>query len=199
ENTIFVFTSDNGPAVSGHGGVDSDYFNSAAGLRGYKGSVYDGGIKVPTVVRWKGKVKAGSKSDYVSGFEDWLPTLLHLTGVQSKAPTDIDGINLAPVLLGKKLPERPFLYREFPAPGYGGQQSLRIGHWKAVRQNLNRRDKSEPNLHIELYNLKKDPAESKDVSAQNPKIVAKMERIMMEQRVPSEDFRFPALDKLTIR
>ncbi|MBA4147234.1 MAG: arylsulfatase [Verrucomicrobia bacterium] len=197
EETIFVFTSDNGPAVDGSGGVDSGFFNSNAGMRGYKGSVYEGGIRVPTIVRWKGRIKAGTESDRVTGFEDWMPTLLNLSGAKSKAPREIDGISFAPVLLGKKQSERPFLYREFPAPNYGGQQSVRVGDWKAVRQNLNRRDKAAPNLHIELYNLKNDPAETTDVSAKNQKIVARMDKLMREQHTPSEDFRFPALDALS--
>lgn len=197
EETIFVFTSDNGPSVDGYGGVDSVFFNSNAGMRGYKGSVYEGGIRVPTIVRWKGKVKAGSESDRISGFEDWMPTLMELVGAKGKKVKSIDGISLSPTLLGKKQSERPFLYREFPAANYGGQQSLRVGHWKAVRQQLASRPNSEPNLHIELYNLKDDPAETQDISAKYPKIVRKMEKMMREQHTPSADFTFPALDMLT--
>lgn len=194
EETIFVFTSDNGPSVDGYGGVDSVFFNSNAGMRGYKGSVYEGGVRVPTIVRWKGKVKASAESSRVTGFEDWMPTLLELCGANRKGSKGIDGISFAPTLLGKSQSERPYLYREFPAPGYGGQQSVRVGDWKAVRQQLNAREKSAPNLHIELYNLKTDPTETKDVSAQNAGMVAKMEKLMKEQHTPSPNFRFPALD-----
>ncbi|MEO6181663.1 MAG: arylsulfatase [Verrucomicrobiota bacterium] len=193
ENTIFVFTSDNGPAPQDLGGVDPRFFNSNGPLRDGKGSVYEGGIRVPLVVRWKGKIKAGSTSEHVTGFEDWLPTLLELAQEKTKV-ADIDGISFARVLLGGKLPERPFLYREFPANG--GQQSVRVGNWKAVRKNLKPKDKSTPDLRVELYDLGNDIAESNDVSAQHPEIVVKVEKLMTEQHVASKDFPFPALDKM---
>jgi arylsulfatase A len=199
ERTIFVFSSDNGPAYS-YGGTDDAFFNSAGGLRGRKGSLYEGGIRVPTVVRWKGHVAPGTSSDFVSGLEDWLPTLLNLAGAGDSVPRDIDGIDLSPTLLGKSQLPRPFLYREFPA--YGGQQSVRIGDWKGIRQNLlpagggkaKAKAAREPNMHIELYNLKADPHEEKDVSAEHPEIVAQIAKLMKEQHVPSAEFPFPALD-----
>lgn len=194
EKTIVVFTSDNGPLFDNHGGTDADFFDSAAGWRGRKGSVYEGGVRVPTIVRWRGKIAAGSQSDHVTGFEDWMPTLLELVGAKPAAPEKIDGISFAPVLFGKKLPAREFLYREFPA--YGGQQSLRMGDWKAVRQNLaGTRQKPAGSGKIELYNLKDDPKESRDVAASNPEIVAKMQAIMRREHVQSHIFPFPALDK----
>jgi arylsulfatase A len=195
ENTIFVFTSDNGPTFDRHGGSDSFFFESAGPLRGFKGSLYEGGIRVPTIVAWKGRVAPGTVSDYVSGFEDWMPTLLELIGAPDLAPGGIDGISVAPVLLGKEQPARPFLYREFPASG--GQQSIRVGDWKAVRQNLMPRGKeARPNLHLELYNLKEDIGETTDVSAKHPELVAKLDQLMKEQRTRSELFPIPALDRL---
>jgi arylsulfatase A len=195
ENTIFVFSSDNGPTFDRHGGSDSFFFESAGPLRGFKGSLYEGGIRVPTIVAWKGRVPRGAASDYVSGFEDWMPTLLELVGARNLVPAGIDGISLAPVLLGKAREPRPFLYREFT--GYGGQQSIRVGDWKAVRQNLLPRGKqARPNLQIELYNLKEDIAEQHDLSAKFPEIVARLERLMKEQRTPSALFPIPALDSL---
>jgi arylsulfatase len=102
-------------------------------------------------------------------------------------------ISLAPTLLGKKQDPRPFLYREFPA--YGGQQSIRVGDWKAVRQNLNPREKgAQPKMQIELYDLAKDPAETADVSAKHPEVVRRLKTLMREQHTPSKDFPFPALD-----
>lgn len=193
--TIFVFTSDNGPLHGHHeglAGTDATFFNSHGGLREGKGSLYEGGIRVPCVVRWKGRIKPGSASDRVTGFEDWMPTLLELVG--GAMPKGIDGISFAGTLLGKEQPERPFLYREFPA--YGGQQSVRVGDWKVVRQNLLPGKKKAPVVSkTELYDLKTDLAESTDVSAQHPDVVAKAEAIMREQHVPSADFPFPALDK----
>ena len=186
DNTIVVFSSDNG-ATHLHDEVDVDFFHSVGELRGLKGSLYEGGVRVPTIVRWPGKVAAGSESDYVSGFEDWMPTLLDLTGHAAAIPKDIDGISLAPVLLGQSVPPRPFLYREFA--GYGGQQSVRSGNWKAIRQNL-RKGK----IKTELYDLSNDPSEQHNVAAEHPDLVAKLESLMVQQHTKSETFPIPALD-----
>lgn len=86
-------------------------------------------------MRWKGRITPGSTSDRVTGFEDWLPTLLELVGAKDSTPAGIDGISFAPTLLGKNQPPRPFLYRE--SPGYGGQQCVRVGDWKLIRTRLN--------------------------------------------------------------
>lgn len=194
EQTIFVFTSDNGPLYDKLGGTDCEFFESAGSFKGRKGSLYEGGVRVPLVVRWKGHIRAGTASDRVTGFEDWLPTLLELAGAKN-IPADIDGISFAPTLLGKSQPARPFLYREFP--GYGGQQSLRVGNWKAVRVKLAPANKSgQPQLKTELYDLAADPQESKDVAAQHPDIVQSMDRLMRQQHVPSKEYPLPALDAL---
>jgi len=196
DDTIFVFTSDNGPLNGTHqglAGTDAVFFNSAGGLCDGKGTVYEGGIRVPTIVRWKGHVPPGSTSDLVSGFEDWIPTLLELTGAKDAVPRDIDGISLVPTLLGEPQNERPFLYREFPS--YGGQQMVRMGDWKGVRQKLiSKKGTGQPSLVIELYNLKDDIAETTNVAAQHPDIVSKIEQIMREQHVNSAEFPFAALD-----
>ncbi len=193
EQTMFIFSSDNGPAYDGTGGTDSDFFNSTAGLRGRKGSLYEGGIRVPAIVRWKGHIRAGTISDRVSGFEDWLPTIQELIGKQQARSNGVDGVSFAPTLLGQQQPPRPFLYREFPA--YGGQQSVRIGNWKGVRQNLlPRNNLAQPQMYIELYDLGENSSETHDVSAMHPDIVARIEKIMREQHKPSAEFPFPALD-----
>jgi arylsulfatase A-like enzyme len=192
EQTIFVFSSDNGPLDNRYAGTDSEFFDSTPGLRGYKGSLYEGGFRVPGIVRWQGRIAAGQVSERVTGFEDWLPTLLELIGDAKSIPRDLDGISFAPTLLGKQQEPRPFLYREFPS--YGGQQAVRVGDWKGVRQNLVPRGQAKPNLHTELYHLGNDPKESKDVSAQHPDVVAKIEKIFREQHVPSAVFPIPALD-----
>ena len=193
EHTIFVFTSDNGPLYDRLGGTDTDFFHSAAGFRGRKGSLYEGGVRVPCVVRWKGKVAPGTTSDRVTGFEDWLPTLLELAGARDATPAGLDGISFAPTLLGRTQEPRPFLYREFP--GYGGQQSVRVGDWKAVRQRLNPGPKAKggPGA-VELYDLSKDPGETTDVAAQHPDVVARLSAIMKEQHVKSDVFPIRALD-----
>jgi arylsulfatase len=192
ENTIFVFTSDNGPLYNELGGTDTEYFDSAAGFRGRKGSFYEGGFREPCLVRWKGKVAPGTTSDRVTGFEDWLPTLLELISAKNQTPAGTDGISFAPTLRGKKQKPRPFLYRE--SPGYGGQQCVRVGDWKLVRQNLNAKPQTPKQPITELYDLAKDPFETTDVAAQHPDIVTKLSTIAREQRVPAKLWPIPALD-----
>ncbi|HEV7226524.1 MAG TPA: arylsulfatase [Pirellulales bacterium] len=194
ERTIFVFASDNGPLYDQLGGTDSEFFNSAGGLRGRKGSFYEGGFRVPGIVRWTGKIAAGAESDRVCGFEDWLPTLLDLVGAGDVVPAGIDGISFAPTLLGKPQPPRPFLYRE--SPGYGGQQAVREGDWKAIRTNLQPARKAtqqQPGL-VELYDLARDRAETKNVAADHPEIVRRLTALMESQHVKSALFPLRALD-----
>jgi arylsulfatase A-like enzyme len=194
ERTIVVFTSDNGPLYDRLGGTDAEFFHSAGGLRGRKGSYYEGGFREPCLVRWKGHVERGSTSDRITGFEDWLPTLLELLGAKEQAPADIDGISFAPTLLGKKQEPRAFLYRE--SPGYGGQQCVRARDWKALRRNLNPGPKAkskEPGA-IELYNLAADPGETTDVAGKNPEVVKRLRAILEEQHVRSDLFPLRALD-----
>jgi len=186
ENTIVIFSSDNGTTHLGLE-VDYEFFESVGELRGLKGSLYEGGVRVPTIVRWPGRVEAGSMNDRVSGFEDWMPTILDLIGPSQQRPDTIDGISLAPTLLGKKQPARPFLYREFS--GYGGQQSIRVGRWKAIRQNMGR-----GNLAIELYDMAADVSEANDVAAEHPEIVAKLKKLMHEQHARSELYPLPMVD-----
>lgn len=194
DQTIFVFASDNGPLYDRLGGTDTDFFESAGAFRGRKGSLYEGGVREPCIVRWKGRVTAGGESDRVTGFEDWLPTLLDLIGAKPATPDRLDGLSFAPTMLGAKQPERPFLYREFPA--YGGQQSVRVGNWKAVRQQLVAKGKAaQMELQTELYDLSKDPGEGTDVAAQHPDVLAKLEDLMKRQHAPSREFPLPALDR----
>jgi len=183
ENTIFIFTSDNGPAYNGAGGTDTEFFNSTAGFRGRKGFYYEGGLRVPCLVRWKGKIAAGTTSDRVTGFEDWLPTLLELTSAGGATPNGADGISFAPTLLGRKQPERPFLYRETLA--HGGQQGVRMGDWKLLRKNLNNGPQDPQPPVTELYHLAKDPRETTNVVMQHPDVVKKLDRVSREQHSDS--------------
>jgi arylsulfatase A len=194
ERTIIVFTSDNGPLYDQLGGTDTDFFNSAAGLRGRKGSFYEGGFREPCLVRWKGRIAAGSATDRVTGFEDWLPTLLELIGAKEKTPSELDGLSFAPTLLGQKQEPRSFLYRE--SPGYGGQQCVRAGNWKALRRNLNPGPKSKDQKpgEIELFDLATDPAETTNVADKNPEIVARLRTVMEKQHSKSDLFPMRALD-----
>ena len=197
ENTIFIFTSDNGPLHGRHeglAGTDSIFFNSSGGLRDGKGTLYEGGIRVPGIVRWKGRIAPGKTSDRVTGLEDWLPTLLELTGAKAAAPKGIDGISLAATLRGEPQQARPFLYREFP--GYGGQQMVLAGEWKAVRQKLKPAGKNaKPALEWELYNLARDPHEEKNVAQENPEVVARLAGLARAEHTPSAEFPLPALDE----
>ena len=185
DNTLVVFSSDNGATYLDE--VDFAFFKSVGELRGLKGSLYEGGVRVPTIVRWPGHVAAGTENDRVSGFEDWLPTLLDATGATELIPADIDGISMLPTLLGELQPDRPYLYREFPA--YGGQQSIRVGDWKAVRQNI-----SKGNLQIELYNIAQDISERNDVASDHPDLVKKLAAMMESARTPSEEFPLVGID-----
>lgn len=187
DNTLVVFSSDNGTTHLDKE-VDYTFFKSVGELRGLKGSLYEGGVRVPTVVRWPGRVKAGSQSDYVSGFEDWMPTILNAVEAKTKAPANTDGVSILPTLLGKQQPERPFLYREFA--GYGGQQTIRVGDWKAVRQNLNK----SKTIKTQLYNIAEDIGEQNDVAADHPDVLQKLERMMAEQHVKSNLFPLRAID-----
>ena len=199
DRTIIVFTSDNGPLYDRHGGTDADFFNSAAGLRGRKGSYYEGGFRAPCLVRWPGRIAAGSVSDRVTGFEDWLPTLLDLVGRPEATPGDIDGLSFAPTLLGQAQPARAFLYRE--SPSYGGQQCLRAGDWKVLRRNLNPNPKAKDQqpTPIELYNLAADPAETTNVAHLHPAIVDRLTALMDQQHRRSEVFPIRTLDAAASR
>lgn len=191
DNTLVLFSSDNGPTYNRLGGSDSDFFESAGVFRGFKGSLYEGGIRIPLVARWPGKIKPGTQSNHISAFWDLLPTFCDVAGVES--PKDIDGISLLPALLGDaKQPAHDYLYWEFAA--YGGQQAVRRGKWKAIRQKMLAKKNKMP-LEIELYNLDKDPGESTNLASEHPELVSQFAKIMKEGRTPSEIFKFRTLDK----
>ncbi|MES2596149.1 MAG: arylsulfatase [Verrucomicrobiota bacterium] len=198
ENTIFIFISDNGPLTGTHAklaGTDCDFFNSNQGLRDGKGTLFEGGIRSPGIVKWKGKIKAGSVSDRVSGFEDWLPTLVEVAGARDKAPTNIDGISLAPTLIGEKQPAREFLYREFA--GYGGQLCVRKGKWKLIKTGLTGKNVKMATARPAtlLYDLSKDEKETTNIAAEHREIVAELEAIVTAQHARSTDFPIAGLDK----
>ena len=186
DNTLVIFSSDNGTTHLDEE-VDYKFFKSVGELRGLKGSLYEGGVRVPTLVRWPGRVEKGSERDFVSGFEDWLPTLLDVVGASATVPESVDGISLLPTLLGKPQVERDYLYREFPS--YGGQQTIRVGNWKAVRQNM-----FKGNLEVELYNLANDVSESRNIASEHPDVVAKLTEMMSTVRSASTEFPLVPID-----
>ncbi len=176
ENTLVIFTSDNGPTFNG--GSDSAFFESAKPLRGLKGSVYEGGIRVPYIARWPGRIKAAATNNHISAFWDFLPTCCELIG--QNTPQDIDGISMLPTLLGrdKQQNKHEYLYWELR-----GQQAIRMGKWKALRLK--------PGRKIQLYDLENDIAESRDLADEHPEIVTKMAEIFRTGRTESEVFPLP--------
>jgi len=175
ENTIVLFSSDNGPHLEG--GADPDYFNSNGPLKGYKRDLYEGGIRVPMLARWPGKIKAGSVSEHISAFWDLMPTFCGIADAQS--PKEIDGISFLPTLLGKShsQEEHEFLYWEFHERR-STTQAVRMGKWKGVRPD--------PGQPIELYDLENDIGESQDLSDDHQEIVQKMEAYLATVRTESD-------------
>ena len=183
DNTLIIFTSDNGPTYNG--GTDSPWFDSAKPFRSEngrgKGYTYEGGIRVPMIAAWPGRIQPASESDHISAFWDVLPTLCEVADIT--APGDTDGISFLPALLGNEQAEHPFLYWEFPS--YKGQQAVRMGQWKGLRRNI-----FQGNMDIELFDLSGDDHEQTNVADAHPEIVAKIEAIMATEHVPATIDRF---------
>jgi arylsulfatase A-like enzyme len=175
ENTLVFFSSDNGPHKEG--GADPEFFHSSGPLQGYKRSLHDGGIRVPGIARWPGKVKAGTESDLAWAFWDFLPTAAELAGVEACKP--IDGLSIVPALLGRGGQSRhDFMYWEFHEGG-ASKQAVRMGDWKAVRVW---------NESLGLFDLRNDIAEANDLAAENPQVVEKIEGYLNTARTDSPDW-----------
>jgi len=174
KDTLVFFASDNGPHREG--GANPEFFHSSGPWRGIKRDLYEGGIRVPLVARWPGRIKAGVVTDHVSAFWDFLPTLAELAGAEPPAGTD--GVSLLPTLLGQpeKQREHEFLYWEFHEGG--SKQAVRMGPWKAVRLS--------PTGKLELYDLQTDPGETNNVADSHPEVVAKIEKYLTTARTESE-------------
>jgi arylsulfatase A len=174
-NTLVMFSSDNGPASGG--GLDPKFFQSSGGLRGLKGQVYEGGIRVPFVAWWPGKINKGTVTDHISAQYDLKATLADITG-QEKGYTD--GISFYPVLLGNddRQKKHEYLYWEFP--GQGGQYAVRMDKWKGVHRSPVRGGPA----RWEIYNLDEDWAEVNDLAENHPELVKKFDGIV-NQRTPS--------------
>lgn len=178
DNTIVFFTSDNGPHAEG--GNDPTFFDSNGPLRGIKRDLYEGGIRVPLIVRWPGQIAPGSVSHLPSAFWDFLPTAADLAGAEP--PAGIDGISYLPELLGRRQPKHDYLYWEF-APR-GGKQAVRMGNWKGVRLNV----QENPDGPIELYDLDTDLGEQHNIAGDHPNVVAQIEDIMKQAHTDSDLF-----------
>lgn len=182
ENTLVVFTSDNGPHLEG--GADPDYFDSNGIFRGYKRDLYEGGIRVPMIARWPGKIDAGSKSDHISAFWDVMPTLADITGT-ALSSDGIDGISFAPTLLGTgPQQQHHYLYWEFHERN--GRRAVRQGDWKLVEYNVGIPEETT----TELFNLQQDPSETIDLAAEQPSIFQSLKELMLKARTPSAVFQF---------
>jgi arylsulfatase A-like enzyme len=180
ENTLIIFSSDNGPHVEGGG--DPDFFDSNGILRGYKRDLYEGGIRVPMIARWKGTIAPDQVTGHVSAFWDMMPTFAEL--IKIKIDKKIDGLSYLPTLMGnrKQQKQHNHLYWEFHE--LGGRMAVRKGTWKLVRYDVTKDPPGEP----ELYNLKDDPSEKNNVAKKYPGKVDELKKIMRSERVPSEVF-----------
>ncbi len=201
-NTLVVFTSDNGPVK-----VMSDHFDSNGPFRGYKLDLYEGGIREPMVVRWPGHIRPGTESNRVTAAWDILPTLCELTG--AAAPKPIDGLSFVATLLSQKeTRQHDYLYWEYFETNYNwknpdnklprvylDKQAVRMGDWKAVRTDLF----TKPDAPLELYNLKTDVGETTNVAAQHPDLIKKMTDLFRTARTEGEVFKANANQLLISR
>ena len=183
ENTLIIFTSDNGPTYNG--GTDSPWFNSGGMFKSEygwgKGFTHEGGLRVPMIASWPAQIEYNQTTDHISAFWDVLSTVCELTN--QPVPKETDGISFLSTLLGKEQRAHDYLYWEFPS--YGGQQAVRLGNWKGIRKDI-----FNGNNEIELYNLKIDLKEENDLSDYFPKVVTEIETIMKKEHTTSENERF---------
>jgi uncharacterized sulfatase len=177
ENTVVMFTSDNGH--HDEGGHDTERFDPNGPLRGMKRDLYEGGIRVPMIVRWPGTTPADKVTDHISYFGDLMATAAELA--ESKAPENIDSISFVPTLRGQadRQQAHDYLYWEFYEQG--GKQAVRFGNWKAIRMPMR-------TGRTQLYDLSRDLGESTDVAAPNKSIVEEAERMMSAAHAPNPNW-----------
>ncbi len=183
DNTIVFFTSDNGTTML-KDQVDYEFFNSVGPLRGLKGELYEGGIRVPLVARWPGRIQPGSVSELPAAQYDMMATLGDLTG--ATPPADTDGLSILPTLLGNSDEQEKHEFLIWDFAGYGGQLAVRMGKWKGIKTGLQKN----PGAPLELYNLETDTGEENNVVGDHPEIAARIEKIMLEERTVPEYERF---------
>lgn len=184
DNTIIMFTSDNGPTYNG--GTDSPWFESGGPFiseYGWgKGFVNEGGIRVPMIASWPGHIQPGSSTDHISAFWDVMPTVCDIAGMPK--PTQTDGISFLPELLGEKQAQHEYLYWEYPE--YGGQFAVRIGNYKAICKNVKKKN----NTQFELYDLENDPREQNNIAGEHPEILEKVNQILKDEHIESWNNRW---------
>ena len=178
KRTLVVFTSDNGP--HNEAGHDTSRFKPSGSLRGMKRALYEGGIRVPTIAWWPDTISAGTTTDHVSYFGDWISTAAELANVDS--PSGTDSISFVPTLIGENYRQKKhdYLYWEFYEQG--SRQAVRFGDWKAIRQPMF-------DGVVELYNLRVDVAEQNDLAREHPELVTKAVRFMEQAHVPHPNWK----------
>ena len=185
ENTIVMFTSDNGPHKEG--GHRPEVFDSNGPLKGLKRDLTEGGIRVPFMARWPGKIKPGTTTEHLAGFWDFLPTCCDLIGAE--VPAGLDGISYLPALLGKERDQKKheYLYWEFFERG--GKRAVRFGKWKAIQVNVHK----DANGPIQLFDLDKDLGETTDLAAKFPEVLDRAKKYFADAHSPSEIWAFKSL------
>ena len=184
EDTLVIFSSDNGTTYTG--GVEADFFRSTGPLRGLKGSLFEGGIRVPLIARWPNRIAAGSSTDHACAFCDVLPTVAEMLDIELPASLRLDGQSFLPTLTGQTTQKKhEYLYWEYRAAG--ASQAVRMARWKAIRLGL----KKNPDAPIQLYDLENDIGETTDVATRFPEIAAQAREIMRTARTDSAQFPFP--------
>ncbi len=188
DNTLVLFTSDNGPHFAA-GGHDHEFFDSNGELQGGKRDLYEGGVRVPLLVYWEGKVPQGVTTEHIAGFQDLMPTFAEVAGIE--VPEQTDGLSFLPLLLGTEQEKHQALSWEIqlsgwfqPLPDGGFRQSARMGKWKAVRYGVN--------SETELYDLflDKDISESNNLANRHPEIVEKMNNLFETSRSEAPGFPY---------
>jgi arylsulfatase A-like enzyme len=179
-NTLVIFSSDNGPTPAG--GADPDFFDGNGPLRGIKRDLYEGGIRIPMIAWWPGKIHPGSVTDHVSAHWDVFPSLAQLSGAPASTWAHSDGISFLPTLFAR--PERQqqhdYLYWEFYEQG--GKQAIRQGKWKGVRTGLRRN----PDARLQLFDLDADVGEQHDLASSFPEVAGQLLRLMHDARTESD-------------
>lgn len=186
ENTLVIFTSDNGPHEEA--GFAPEFFDSTAGLRGIKRDFYEGGIRVPMIAKWPARIKPGSVTEHPSAFWDYLPTFADITGQPEPAHTD--GVSFLPTLVGndREQNKHEYLYWEFARgkDNQNGRQAVRMGDWKGVRYGV----EGDGEGPLEVYNLKADPSESHDLADSRPDIARQLNEHIKNAHVKSMLYPF---------
>lgn len=173
-DTAVFFSSDNGPAQEGGG--EPEFFDSNGPFRGIKRDLYEGGVRIPLIARWTGRIKPGRVNRDPFALWDLFPTFAEIAG--APVPANLDGLSLVPALIGRRQTQHEYLYWEFHERGF--EQAIHAGRWKGVRHGLRKQ--------IELYDLYADPSEQRGLAARFPEVARRLEAQLDSARTPSAEF-----------